>query len=79
MRALLAWIAFTAGALFVVIDIVRLSITGLAVLGVVLLVFWLWGIGGFTASFWRLPDSAGGAFPDSTRPSVDAPSAGPQQ
>lgn len=79
-RALLAWMAFAAGALYLVVDIMRLQITGLAVLGVVLLVVWLWGIGGFTAGFWsRTPDSAGGALPDSTPPSVDAPSAGPSQ
>ena len=52
MRALIAWCAFAAGALFVIVDIVRLQIAGLAVLGVVLLIVWLWGIGAFTREFW---------------------------
>lgn len=81
LRTLLAWMAFAAGVLFVVVDIVRLDITGLFLLGVVLLTFWVWGIGGFTAEFWFRPMTpAGGASsPTSTSPIVDAPPAGPLQ
>ncbi|NLP82608.1 hypothetical protein HF576_01980 [Microbacterium sp. CFH 90308] len=83
MRALLAWIAFVAGVLFIVVDVVRLSITGLFLLGVVLLVVWAWGIDAFRASFWIAPID--GSHPDALgsldllerhgvrRPDVSAP------
>lgn len=53
-RLTLAWIAFAIGTLFMLIDIIRLNMTGLGVLGTVLLVFWVWGIGGFRREFWGL-------------------------
>jgi len=56
MRALIAWIAFVAGVLFVATDIIRLEITGLFILGAVLLAVWLWLIGGFRKEFWDGPD-----------------------
>lgn len=52
MRVLLAWLAFAAGVVFLVVDIVRLQISGLAVLGVLLLAFWLLLIGAFRRDFW---------------------------
>ncbi len=51
-RALLAWLAFTAGCIFVTVDIVRLNITGLFLAGAGLLIFWAWGIGAFRRDFW---------------------------
>jgi len=56
VRDLVAWLAFTAGTLFVVADIIRLTITGLFILGAVLLAVWLWLIGGFRKEFWDGPD-----------------------
>ena len=47
-----AWLTFTAGCVFVTVDVVRLNITGLALAGAVMLVLWLWGIGGFRRDFW---------------------------
>lgn len=52
MRALIAWCLFVAGVLFLTVDVVRLQITGLAVLGVVLLLIWLWLIDAFRRDSW---------------------------
>lgn len=53
MPAVFAWaLFFTPGAVFVTADIVRLNITGLFLFGVLLLVIWLWLIGGLERSFW---------------------------
>lgn len=52
VRAILSWAAFMAGILLILIGIVTLNITGVTVLGVALLFLWLWGLGGFRASFW---------------------------
>jgi len=62
MRSLLAWLAFTAGCIFIVASIVRLHIDGLTVLGAGLLVFWAWGIGVFRSEFWVEPTD--GSHPD---------------
>ncbi len=52
MPAVFAWMFFLPGALFIVIDIARLQMSGVAVLGVMFLALWLWLIGGLTRSFW---------------------------
>jgi hypothetical protein len=55
-RALLAWVAMLAGFVYFLWDVARLNITGLAVFGVLLVVFALWLLGVFTRAFWTAPD-----------------------
>lgn len=52
IRDLIAWGCFAPGVLLILVDIVRLKITGVALLGLIFLVVWLWGIRVFTAAFW---------------------------
>jgi hypothetical protein len=56
--AIFAWLFFVPGVVFVTVDIVRLEITGLFLLGVVFLVLWFWLLDGFTREFW-VADIAG--------------------
>lgn len=52
MRARVARCALVVGCLLILVDVVRLNMTGLALLGVVALAVWLWGIGGLRREFW---------------------------
>lgn len=52
IRTLIAWACFAPGVLLIMVDIARLNITGLALLGLVFLAVWLWGIGVFRGDFW---------------------------
>ena len=56
MPAIIAWIFFVPGLLFIVVDITDWNLSGLAVLGVVFLALWFWLIGGFTRAFWLQDD-----------------------
>lgn len=82
MPAIVAWVFFAPGVLFVTVDIVRLDITGLFLLGSVFLALWFWLIGGFTRDFWIQPTptpTGGAASPaPATTPSVAAPPVVPQ-
>lgn len=51
-RLLLAWLAFAAGVLLMLADILHLVVSGRFLLGVVLLVVWAWGIGAFRRDSW---------------------------
>lgn len=62
VRGLLGWCGFAAGVVFVVVDIVRLNITGLFLAGVVCLAFWLWAIGALRRGFWVSDDPRLGAI-----------------
>lgn len=74
MPAAFAWVFFFPGVLFVTVDVVRLNITGLFLLGVVFLVLWLYLLGGFTREFWNGPSQSTveGATPSD--PIASAPS-----
>lgn len=52
MPAIIAWLFFLPGVIFITVDIVRLNITGVFALGVVFLLLWAYLIGVFTKSFW---------------------------
>lgn len=51
-RVLIAWMSFAAGSIFITADIIRLRITGLALLGAVLLIIWVWLLDGFRRESW---------------------------
>lgn len=51
-RQLVGWLAFYIAFAFFGLDIARWTISGLALAGLILLVVWLWLIGGFRSSFW---------------------------
>lgn len=53
-RVMCAWLAFTIGVLFVTVDIVRLTITGLFLTGVIALAVWFFLIGAHRREFWDL-------------------------
>ena len=51
-RLVLAWWCLLMAAILVAYDVARWSLSFAALLAVVLLVVWLWGLGGFRRSFW---------------------------
>lgn len=59
IRAIFSWAAFAAGIVLVLAGIVTLHINGATLLGVLLLVLWLWGLGGLRLDFWvqTIPDT----------------------
>jgi len=52
-RALIGWMMFAAGILFMAFDVVQLNITGRFIVGMFLLLAWLGLIGGFRPEFWH--------------------------
>lgn len=54
IRALIAWLCFIAALIFMGFDVIDFTITGLFILGVVLLVVWARLLGIFTTAFWLI-------------------------
>lgn len=52
LRAHIGWMLLLAGVIYIGHDIVRLNMTGLALLGVVHLILALWLLGVFRRDFW---------------------------
>lgn len=50
--SVLAWTFFPPAVLFITVDIIRLNISGIFLLGVVFLALWAWLLGVFTRDFW---------------------------